>query len=81
MKPGFCEILKSCDLIKTDVSIFIDKHHIISVSLVALMGLMNPSFAIAAEVPHGEYVFLLLRCLPHGWWQCYELNFLNVWLI
>jgi hypothetical protein len=36
------------------VSIFIDKHHIISVSLVALMGLMNPSFAIAAEVSHGE---------------------------
>ncbi|MDG1059812.1 MAG: hypothetical protein P8O84_03785, partial [Synechococcus sp. cluster3_bin.96] len=63
------------------MSIFIDKHHIISVSLVALMGLMNPSFAIAAEVTHGEYVFLLLRCLPHGWWQCYELNFLSGWFI
>jgi hypothetical protein len=41
-------------LIKTGVSIHIVKRHIISVALVALFGLMMPSFAIAADFAPGE---------------------------
>jgi hypothetical protein len=41
-------------LIKTGVSIHIVKHHIISVALVALIGLMLPLLAIAADFAHGE---------------------------
>ena len=54
MKPGFDEITKRCQLIKTGVSIHIVKRHIISVALVALIGLMMPSLAIAADFAHGE---------------------------
>ena len=41
-------------LIKTGVSIHIVKRHIISVALVALIGLMLPLLAFAADFAHGE---------------------------
>ena len=44
-------------LIQDGVSIYIVMRHIISVALVALIGLMMPSFAVAADPVHGEQVF------------------------
>ena len=44
-------------LIQAGVSIHIVMRHIISVALVALIGLMMPSFAVAADPVHGEQVF------------------------
>ena len=44
-------------LIQAGVSFHIVMRHIISVALVALIGLMMPSFAAAADPVHGEQVF------------------------
>ena len=46
-----------CDTRKIGLSFHLIMRHILSIALVALIGLMMPSFAMAADVGHGEQIF------------------------
>ena len=46
-----------CDLRKIDLSFHLIMRHFFSLALAALIGLMMPSFAVAADVAHGEQLF------------------------